>query len=264
MKQTFAIISGLLLGVTVFGSSELTLPISTPGPDTYADGTSVLVGETYLLVYVSQDHSFQGILTDGTLVDPVNNRIVTRATAVEGSRCGFKYINYPETLYPSGGSFLIVLLDTRDASGSVDGLVAGLGSSSATAAASAESTSLSSLSTSMQSGSASTLSTTVSSLAPANTPVPVITTVASGDGAANIHVKNLADNVLYKLESTTDLAAGGSWQTASSAGKDLSRITKKPLEMVVGKDGASELPVAVTVPANDKVRFFRVIVHGSN
>ena len=75
MKKTLSMVSGLLLALSVFGVEEglkqLTLAISTPGPDTYADGTPVLVGESYLLVYANQGATFQGLYMDGTLVDPL-------------------------------------------------------------------------------------------------------------------------------------------------------------------------------------------------
>ena len=130
MKKTLSLISGLLVAATMFGAEvkdQLTLAMSTPGPDTYADGSPVLVGETYLLVYVKQGAVFGGVQTDGSLVDPLNNVIVTRGQAVEGAKCGYKAIQYPAATYPEGGSWVIVLLDTRKADGAVGGLIAAQG-----------------------------------------------------------------------------------------------------------------------------------------
>jgi hypothetical protein len=261
MKHTLPILTLLLSGAAAFaaGLSQLTLSISTQGPDAYADGTPVQVGEAYLLVYVAAGSTFQGVLTDGTLADPVNNRIATRAAAVAGAKCGFKAIQYPADLYPAGGSWVIVALDTRDAAGVVGGLVAAQGSSPAAAAASGESTSLNTLSVASQSGGAPVLATTTQSPAPAGTPAPVLTSVQAQDGAVSVRFKNVTGRALYEVQSTTDLASGD-WQPASGG----TRLWASAEKLVVGEGGASELPVTVQVPAADKVRFFRVIVPGSN
>lgn len=260
MKKTLSIVSVLLLGATAFSAdlAQLTLSISTPGPDCYADGTPVLAGETYLLVYVSQGAAFLGVRTDGTLVDAVNNRVVTKGAAVQGSKCGFKAIQYPADLYPAGGSWVIVLLDTRDASGAVGGLVAAQGASAA--AASGSSTTLNAVSGTAASGEGtSVLTAGALSQAPAGTPAPVISGVEPQGSSVNVRIKNFTDKALYEVQSTTDLASGA-WQSASG-GKQ--RVQANAQTVVAGENGA-ELPVAVQVPANDSVRFFRVIVPGSN
>ncbi len=266
MKKTLSIVSFLLLGSAAFSAelAQLTLSISTPGPDLYADGTQVLPGETYLLVYVKQGSAFQGVMSDGTLVDPANNLVATKGAAVPGARCGFKAIQYPADLYPAGGSWVIVLLDTRDASGAVGGLVAAQGASAAAAAASGSSTALNAVSGAgvQEGGSTSGLTAATLSQAPADTPAPVITAVQPQGGGTSVSVrfKNVSDKALYEVQSTTDLASGA-WQSACG-GKQ--RVQVAGGNLVEGEGGAAELPVAVEVPANDTVRFFRVIVPGSN
>lgn len=248
MKYTLPMLSLLLAGAVAqaAGLSQLTLSLSTPGPDSYADGQLVQAGETYLLVYVAAGSTFQGVLTDGTLVDPVNNLVATRATAVEGAKCGFKAIQYPAALYPAGGSWVIVLLDTRDAAGVVGGLVAAQGAGSSVAAASGESAALNSLGAAQ--GGVS-LSATTLSPAPADTPAPVLTAIQHQGSTVNVLIQDVTDRALYEVQSTTDLASGD-WQPASGG----TRL----------RASTAELPVAVQVPAADKVRFFRVIVPGSN
>ena len=140
MKKALLVFSGLLVATTMFGAEvkdQRTLAMSTPGPDTYADGTPVLVGETYLLVYVKQGQVFGGVYTDGSLVDPDNNVIATTGQAVEGAKCGYKAIQYSAATYPEGGAWVIVLLDTRKADGAIGGLVAAQGASAASGTASA-------------------------------------------------------------------------------------------------------------------------------
>ena len=248
MKKTLSLVSGLLLSVSAFGGlTQQTLTIETQGPDTYADGTPVVVGETYLLVYSKEGASFQGLYMDGTLVDPENNKIATKAFAVEGARCGFKAIQYPVELFPAGGSWVIVVLDTRTANGGSGGLAAGLGASVTTGAASAESTSLSALG----SNGSLALSVAAPTKAPADTPVPVITAVQPNSGAVDVRFKNFTDKALYEVQSTTDLA--GQWQTVGT------RVQASTQAIVQGEDGA-EMPATVQVPASDTVRYFKVIV----
>jgi hypothetical protein len=248
MKHTLPILSLLLCGSLAFGAglSQLTLSISTPGPDTYADGQLVQVGETYLLVYVAAGSTFKGVQTDGSLVDPVNNRVVAQSAAVEGAKCGFKAIQYPSNLYPAGGSWVLVLLDTRDASGAVGSLVAAQGAGAVKSAASGDSTSLNALSAG---AGAAVLCAAAVSPAPADTPAPVLAAVKPQGSTVDIRIENVTGRALYEVQSTTDLASGD-WQ-AAAGGKRL-RAT------------AAQLPVEVQVPAADKVRFFRVVVPGSN
>jgi len=255
MKLTFAIISGLLLGVSVFGSNPLTFPLLTPGPDTYADGSQVLVGETYLLVYLKPGAEFKGVLMDGTLVDPTSNVIAAKGYAVAGAKCGFKAIQYAPELYPEDGKWIVVLLDTRNASGEVGGLVAAVGASVTTTAPSVNSTCLSALNASATGDGTTGLTALTQSQAPADTPVPVITAVERGNGTANVRFSNFKSGTLYSVESKTDLSSG-TWQPASNG----ARVSPTPLNVVLGAGGTPELPVAVQMPVNDQVRFFRVIV----
>lgn len=260
MKQIFAIFSGLFLCLSSFGANPLTFAFSTPGPDAYADGTPVKNGEKYLLVYVRQGAEFKGVLMSGELADPVNNVIAATGTAVEGAKCGFKAVQYSADVYPEGGAWLIVLLDTRDASGAVGNLVAAQGVSASTAAAAAESTSLGSLSGSSASGSGSSgLSASAASLAPSDTPAPVITAIEHGSGtSANVHFSNFKSQTLYAVQSTTDLTSGKWFDVSNGV-----RISTASVSAISGAGGVPELPVSVQVPANDQVRFFRVVVGGN-
>ena len=247
MKKTLSLISGLLMAATMFGAEaqdQLTLAMSTPGPDTYADGTPVLAGETYLLVYVKQGAVFGGVCTDGSLVDPVNNVIATTARAVVGAKCGYKAIQYPAATYPEGGSWVIVVLDTRKADGAVGGLIAAQGASAANGAASA-------LSLGAAGGAAASgLSAAGPAPSPAGTPQPEIAAVQVGDGRVNLRIKNFSDKALYQVQSATSL--NGGWQTVAS------RVQATAQTVVQGESGA-ELPADVDVPAGDTVRFFKVI-----
>ncbi len=256
MKKTIYMLTLLLTGITVMGagiSSQLTLSMSTEGPDYYADGTAVLVGETYMLVYVKEGATFGGVNTDGTLVDAENNVIVTTSLAVQGSKCGFKAIQYPPEMYPEGGQFLIVLLDTRNASGVVGGLVSQVGASEAEDAPSSNSAKLTSVSVAATTGGGDPALVADSlSKAPSNTPAPVIAAMEGAGENVSLTIANVTETAVYELQTTTDLKSGQWTQAAGGA------------RLQVAAAGETEVPATVEVPQNDKVRFFRVVVPGSN
>lgn len=248
MKKSISLLTMLLIGMSAAASglSQLTLSISTQGPDYYADGTAVQVGEKYLLVYVNKDATFAGIKSDGTLVDPVANQIVTDALAIEGAKCGFKAIQYPPSLYPAGGSFLVVLLDTRNADGAVGGLVAQLGAINAAKAASGDSTALNSIQVAATAGGTPALVADALSVTPPVTEQPVITSIKGQGESVTIKVGNVTEGALYDVESKTDLS-DGSWSPVAGGAR---------LQSISGR---SEVPATLQLPQSDKVRFFRVI-----
>lgn len=93
--------------------NDTLISFSTPGPDTYLDGTTVRDGECYALVW-SQDGVFEGVKDDGTAVD-ANDRVVLVAPVAKGGRC-------PDLVYQvaaataealKGGRYGVYLLDTR-------------------------------------------------------------------------------------------------------------------------------------------------------
>lgn len=254
MKKTIYMVTMLLAGITVMGAglSQLTLSMSTQGPDYYADGAPVLVGETYLLVYVNEGAAFAGVKTDGTLVDDGVNKIVTESAAIAGSKCGFKAIQYPPELYPAGGSFVIVLLDTRKPAGDVGGLVVKSGASEGTAAASGDSTKLNSVSVAGTSGGEPVLVASTQSTAPAGTPAPKITSIKGAGQNVELTIGDVSSAAVYEVQSTTDLKSG-SWVAAAGCTR-----------LQLSAEGETEVPATVAIPENDKVRFFRVIVPGSN
>lgn len=258
MKKILSILIGLSLAVSAFGEglSQVTMTISTEGPDAYADGTPVLVGETYLLVYVKSGE-FEGVRSDGTLVNPAKDLKVTTSLAVEGSKCGFKAIQYPETLYPAGGTWVIVLLDTRDANGNLGGLVTG----HSDAVPAAKSVAQGSMSPGGMrvladaGGSGSGLTVGSLARAPSTTPNPVIAAVEPNGTAVGLKIKNFTDTANYEVQTRTSLASGN-WEPAVGGVK----LQARTLGVVPGP--AAEMPATLTVPADDTVRFFRVIVPG--
>ena len=93
------------------------LSFSTVGPDKYADGTDVLPGECYALVW-SADGIFDGIKADGTTVDPDDKVVLVAPMAKQGANGTY----CPPILYQvdkafaeshANGQYAVYILDTR-------------------------------------------------------------------------------------------------------------------------------------------------------
>ena len=113
----------LLCPVCLFAAAnDVVLTFSTPGPDTYADGTTVLDGESYALVWTKAGATFGGIAADGKLLS-ANDKIVLVAGVAEGGKCPTTVFEIEAADFAAyeGGSFALYLLDTRvkDAEGNV-------------------------------------------------------------------------------------------------------------------------------------------------
>ena len=89
------------------------LSFSTKGPDRYADGSVVMDGECYALVW-SKDGTFDGFAANGECIDP-EDRIVLIAPIAKDGRCPPVLFQIPEATANelSGGRYAVYLLDTR-------------------------------------------------------------------------------------------------------------------------------------------------------
>ena len=81
MTNTFKKILGIaLIAVSAIfanaGQDDAMLLFRTTGPDRYADGTPVLEGEVYALVWVRDGHAFAGVDLNGEAVDAANSAVV--------------------------------------------------------------------------------------------------------------------------------------------------------------------------------------------
>jgi hypothetical protein len=251
MKKTLTLLFGLALAVSVSAADlpQLTLQIRTQGPDFYADGQPVTVGETYLLVYVKQNATFQGLRADGSLVDPDNNQVVTTSSAItgeQGSYCAPRQIQYDVADYPANGKWLVVLLDTRKDDGTVGGLIFGFGTNGqATVTAGTGIVPASAGKNASSSTPAGLTTDKLPAVAPAAAAKkPVITGFAREGASVRVDLKDCDASAGYRLESSTDVASG-KWQHAA-------RLQKSP-------QGEPPSRQSVAVPADDAVRFFRVI-----
>ena len=98
--------------MTFAAANDLLVTFSTPGPDTYADGTTVLDGECYALCW-STDFSQFAITPTG---EGVNGKVVLKAPVAKGGRCPTTVLeinsDYVKQNF-NGGEWAVYLLDTR-------------------------------------------------------------------------------------------------------------------------------------------------------
>ena len=120
VKKIFALAFLLITTIVVAGQNDALLAFSTKGPDRYADGTPVQVGEAYALVWSRTGSEFAGVDMNGQAVDPVNNAVVVALPLAKAKRNGD--VHCPLTMFQidaafaashADGAFALVLLDTR-------------------------------------------------------------------------------------------------------------------------------------------------------
>ena len=118
MKKLMTMVGavGLAFAATA-GIDDALLSFSTVGPDKYADGSDVLAGECYALVW-SADGQFDGLKADGTTVDPADKVVLIAPVAKQGANGTY----CPPILYQvdqafadahKSGQYAVYILDTR-------------------------------------------------------------------------------------------------------------------------------------------------------
>ena len=236
---------------------DLRLTFYTKGPDTYADGTTVKDGEFYALVWVAKDAAFQGFNADGTLVAKETNELVAAVPFAENGHLAFckKQIAASEMVRYAGGTFELVMLDTRNADGTVSAAqrVDGTGAWELKAVNGYQSVA----STTPQAAALSTaldidlpIRISFVSEVPADAPKPVITSTTMREGANGremvIRVKGTAAYLRYtvaavKLGETAEASSRQDEATAANGSAD------------------PEAEIEIVVPATADSGFFTVI-----
>lgn len=114
-----ALLLSLGIAAVAFANSvgDARISFSTKGPDRYADGSVVMDGECYALVW-SSDGKFDGFAANGECIDGYD-RIVLMAPVAKDGRCLPVLFQVPqaEAEELAGGQYAVYLLDTRVASG---------------------------------------------------------------------------------------------------------------------------------------------------
>lgn len=91
------------------------LSFASKGPDCYKDGTPVLKGDCYALVWTAADKTFGGFKADGQLADAADKLVFVAPLALDGG-CPLVVVNIAEAIYEKeykNGTFDLYLVDTR-------------------------------------------------------------------------------------------------------------------------------------------------------
>ena len=217
---------------------------STQGPDVYADGSRVLDGERYALVWTRTGAEFAWFNPDGTLADAngADSMLLLSAPLARGGRCEpFKLVADPLLVkaYTANGGLALYLLDTRTYAGgqaTVGGAVQG-----AVRVADASIGQLSEAFASVTGGTGSSPVYTASAL-PAGTPRPKITGIRVEADSIVLTVANTIPALNYNV----------------AAGETPAQVGGAAAETPV--TGAANATIELRVPrdASASARFFRV------
>ena len=123
-KVVVSMLAAAFVGATFAAQNDLLVSFSTKGPDTYADGSTVIDGECYALVWTPNNVASATIAADGTASDGA--QIVLVAPIAKNGRCPKVVYRVDakrvETEFAKGkGNWSVYLLDTRKYSYDDDG-----------------------------------------------------------------------------------------------------------------------------------------------
>lgn len=121
MKKTISFLAaGFCAGTLLAGMNNVVIQFSTVGPDKYADGTTVMDGECYALVWTPDGATFGGINSNGDAIGENDKgqkcTVAVKAPIAIGGKCPNVQFQidetYAEKYYPNG-TWGVYLLDTR-------------------------------------------------------------------------------------------------------------------------------------------------------
>lgn len=115
MNKFFAMVA--VAGISAMGwaaQNDALLTFSTKGPDKYADGTTVLDGECYALVWTAKGNTFAGLDASGNPVSAADEVVLVAPVAKDGKCPVILFqIDVAKAEAMAGGSYGVYLLDTR-------------------------------------------------------------------------------------------------------------------------------------------------------
>lgn len=113
MKKLLIAASALASALALTAAEYATVSFQTTGPDKYADGTTVLDGECYALVWTAEGCTFGGLNVDGTCLNETDEVVVALPWAKDGAFPATVFNIKDDTKYFAGGELALYLLDTR-------------------------------------------------------------------------------------------------------------------------------------------------------
>lgn len=256
MKITLVLV--LLAFSSVYAATDdVLLSFSSRGPDVYADGSSVLEGEMYALVWMRTGCDFAGLDLNGQVLNPADNAVVA---AVPRARYSRRHggVRCPRTVFQlrasvkdlyAGGSFALVLLDTRVSDGK-GGLTPSGRLADVKGWGMVENSQVKSVASgcamASEAGGEQGTSSRIASAVPAGEtiPQPRITGIKVEGEQVRLTVKDASPRLLYNV------AAGET--------PDQPRNSHAAMAPAPGPDRAGQ-EIELLVPVKDGQRFFRVI-----
>ncbi len=243
MKKIALLLAAAAMSAGVFAELPSYVKFASTGPDKYADGSLVLDGEVYALVWTKTGATFAGFNADGTVVDAENNKLISAAAVAINHHCPtvMYMLTGTNSVLATAGSFSVYLFDTRvraaDGTTSVGGVTAGAVTAiNATSAAAAT----------VQCGGKTKVEESVQpegyvqTAVPADAPNPRITAINVVGGQVIVKVADTKPYLQYGI----------------SAGKTPSKLDQN--DLIDGVNGTDE---GLTLIVDDPVenRFFKVI-----
>jgi len=243
--------------ISAFAAANDTLiTFSTPGPDRYADGTTVRDGECYALVWTKTGATFAGVTADGKAVDPATSAVLVVAPLAKGGRCPTVVFELDAELAEvyRNGSYGIYLLDTRLANGQVGGVNAeGVpravnGYGKVDAEDQCQKNASTAQTTQTFQATKSPVCVTTASALPADAPKPLITAIRVVGDKVFLTVRNTIPCLQYAAKEV--LQFGGAGETSGSASQTCQTS-------VQGAEKPDD-EITVIAPKNGESGFFAV------
>lgn len=231
MKKTIAVFAAILSAAVFAGANDLLIMFSTPGPDKYADGTTVLDGESYALVW--------------TAADGAQTTVLSVPRAKDGKCNPFLFI-VDENDAPKykDGSWGVYLLDSRDFAKDPTGkTLASLDDKGVPTVVNVKAALADQVTKSSGFASADASSGIAAGsydLAGANVPNPVVTGIKIVGANVIVTVKNTVPFVGYTLQSGDSVSTFAVPEGAES------------------KNGNASSEIDLVVPKKDGAQFFKV------
>ena len=243
MKQFAFSVVALLMASISTAMASFTFCIGSEGVDRYADGTPVLPGERYGLVYVAPGKAFDGVYSDGTLKNTVDDALFPVAVRAD-EKSSLPICHYEMDDAYAGGTFYLVVFDTRTPDGGVNGSVIngwGTAASLSVASSSAGATRTGGHVASLE-ASAPAVASSAATLAPSVPANAGIEKMEITDDAIVLTVRNTG-SAAYYAAAGADALDGSAFESAGFK----NAVTGNP-------DGM----ITVSYPKNSNARFFKV------
>lgn len=230
--------------------NDLVLTFSSTGPDRYQDGTQVLDGECYALVWLPSGSTGFALAADGSVADPKQGELILTVPAAQGGRCPTVVFEIDAAFADAhaDGTWALYLLDTRTSSsngtvalaGTANGRAKAVNAVGQIAGASVRTAAKAETMPVTEAGAGETVASTVSAL-PKDVPQPEIKSIRVEGGFVYVTVANTVPYLQYNLAAGTDPANLNEAQAA-----------KNPV------NGQADGDIILVTPAKAGGGFFRV------